>query len=907
MRLFQTIGVLSLLSSLAFGVLFEDAFVKDWIKHTYGEIQQYEVLSDKQLIGLTNEAQILNIDISSGGKLNWKADLREYGNVDQYLLSKNRKSVYAFSTSDSRIYLFDTKTGILQETLTSETVPLKVVEFFGIGVLVVGTDGLLTFLGNDGVVKPISTDAKIKDIKTSQVDGTLYVITDELLLIRIAISLDVLSISKSLKKYISNIDQVETFKDNIVVTRDNVILSLDDNGVNEIENSSKLKLHLQVLNLELAYSINSKVINFYSIVDGKFSSLVDYSFEEPIEEVDFTNYASAECVLLATESDVILLDISGLSLGGDINAIQKYQLKSNSLIKNGKNYINYDNESNLQLISSHLFDFKVDVLISVTSTKSAVTHSSFELNRFHPTSSKYLMIDRPQSEGEINKVHHLLHDSDDYHFFISRWLAILRRHLSQLGRFIISKVITSSGSQDEYAPEDTFGFGKLIIFMDELQGYVIAIDSENGSVAWKSQIDANGQSIIDFVDKPATNEVVLVLKHSLLSFDIRNGKITSTRTFEDEILNSFLLRLENEEEVIALKLSKNSKLQLFKDNDINIKADQYLIDETTDCVQGYKINDRDLTPTWKFEKPNEKVLLIKTKPMHTKTSSIGITLSDKSVLYKYLNPNLISIITEEEDTKVLRYYLIDSVSGNILYTHEHSKDEVVDSDSIQLCMDDNWIVYTFFVKAPKLQQRIIVFDLFDTKEKSVKTANLVSAFESNTTINFISKKSFIFPERIVSLASTQTKFGITLKSMLFLTESGSLIEVPKFLLNSRRIANRELTSKDYQDDFRMMPYEPVIPKNNFQVLNHKHQLILDPDTNQILMKPTELESTSVVCFANKFNIFCNVVQPSLSYDLLSQNFDRIKLVLTILALLAAYLITKPFVFSRRLNAYWIDR
>ncbi|CUM46182.1 uncharacterized protein AC631_04823 [Debaryomyces fabryi] len=906
MRLFQTIGVLSLLSSLAFGVLFEDAFVKDWIKHTYGEIQQYEVLSDKQLIGLTNEAQILNIDISSGGKLNWKADLREYGNVDQYLLSKNRKSVYAFSTSDSRIYLFDTKTGILQETLTSETVPLKVVEFFGIGVLVVGTDGLLTFLGNDGVVKPISTDVKIKDIKTSQVDGTLYVITDELLLIRIAISLDVLSISKSLKKYISNIDQVETFKDNIVVTRDNVILSLDDNGVNEIENSLKLKLHLQVLNLELAYSINSKVINFYSIVDGKFSSLVDYSFEEPIEEVDFTNYASAECVLLATESDVILLDVSGLSLGSDINAIQKYQLKSNSLIKNGKNYINYDNESNLQLISSHLFDFKVDVLISVTSTKS-VTHSSFELNRFHPTSSKYLMIDRPQSEGEINKVHHLLHDSDDYHFFISRWLAILRRHLSQLGRFIISKVITSSGSQDEYAPEDTFGFGKLIIFMDELQGYVIAIDSENGSVAWKSQIDANGQSIIDFVDKPATNEVVLVLKHSLLSFDIRNGKITSTRTFEDEILNSFLLRLENEEEVIALKLSKNSKLQLFKDNDINIKADQYLIDETTDCVQGYKINDRDLTPTWKFEKPNEKVLLIKTKPMHTKTSSIGITLSDKSVLYKYLNPNLISIITEEEDTKVLRYYLIDSVSGNILYTHEHSKDEVVDSDSIQLCMDDNWIVYTFFVKAPKLQQRIIVFDLFDTKEKSVKTANLVSAFESNTTINFISKKSFIFPERIVSLASTQTKFGITLKSMLFLTESGSLIEVPKFVLNSRRIANRELTSKDYQDDFRMMPYEPVIPKNNFQVLNHKHQLILDPDTNQILMKPTELESTSVVCFANKFNIFCNVVQPSLSYDLLSQNFDRIKLVLTILALLAAYLITKPFVFSRRLNAYWIDR
>lgn len=905
MRLIQTIGLLSLFSSLAFAVLFEDAFVKDWIKHSYGKIQRYEILSDKELIGLTNEEEILNMDLSNGGSLNWKAGLRGFGNINRYFLSKNRKLVYAYSTTDNRIYLFDSKTGILQETLVSETVPLKLVEFFGVGVLAVGRDGLLTFLGNDGVVKPISTDAKIRDIRVSQADGTFYAITDDLLLIAIARSLAVLPTSKPFTKYISNINQVKTFQDNIIVTEDNKILSIDDDGVNEVKSTLKPKQHIRVLSLELAYSIDSKVIHFYSIVDGKFESLVDYSFEEQISEIDFINYASSESVLLATESEVILLDVSGLSLGGDINAIQKYHFQSNSSIQTGQNYITYDKRSNLQLISSRLFDFKVDVTICATSTKS-VTQFSFDLSRFHPTSSKYLMIDRPQSEGEINKVHHLLHDSDDYRFFISRWLAILRRHLSQLGRLIISKITRSSTSHDEYAPEDTFGFGKLIIFMDELQGYVIAVDSEKGSVAWKCKVEVKEQNVIDFVDRPATNEVVLILEHSLLSLDIRNGKITNTKMFKEEILKSFLLRLENDEEVIALKLANSHELQLFKDSEVGIKTDQYLIDQTDDSVQGYKIDDKDMIPTWKFEKPEERVILVKTKPMHTKTSSIGITLSDKSVLYKYLNPNLISIITEDSQTKILRYYLIDSVSGSVLYTHEHSKNEVVDSDSIQLCMDDNWIVYTFFIKSPKLEQRVIVFDLFDTMEKSVNK-NIISAFESNTTINFISKKSFIFPERIVSLASTQTKFGITLKSMLFLTESGSLIEVPKFILNSRRIANRALTSKDFQDDFRMMPYEPVVPKNNFQVLNHKHQLFLDSNTDQILMKPTELESTSVVCFVNKFNIFCNVIQPSLSYDLLSENFDKFKLILTILALLAAYLITKPFVFSRRLNAHWIDR
>lgn len=901
MRVFQAIGIASLIVSIASAVLFEDAFVKDWIKHTYGEIQRYDILSEHEILGLTNQEQLVNLNINKNGTLNWKADLRDLGSANHYVVSKNRQFVYVYFTDDNRIAMIDTKLGILQQVLFGESVPLKLVEFFNTGVLVLGSNGQVTFLGNDGSVKPIEIDGAITDIKVTQVDGVAYVITNDLSLVAIQNTLEQAT-SKPFSGYFSSIKQIKSMEDGVLVTDKNKLLIIEDGEVREIKHHLNSKHDFKLLNRELAYSINSKEICFYSIANGELKVLLDYKLEEEIKEVDIVNYTSSDILLVRTLSSDVMLDVSGLTMGGDASLIQKFEIKKS--IIGTKRYILYNSESNLQLVSSLLLDFNFNFEIYSTDNES-LNQLSFGLEQFEPSSLKYLIIDRPQSEVEINKVHHLLHDSDNYSFFISRWLGVVVRHLSQLGEFVVSKFVAPPG--DEYKSEDTFGFGKLIIFYDAEKKYVVATDSENGSIAWACKVDVKDQDLIDLIDRPATNEILAIFRNMLLSIDIRNGQITNSELLVEEILKALLLKLENEEEVVALKIAHSNKLKIIQNNEIKIKADQYLIDYADGSVNGYKIMSDDLIATWKFDKPQESLVLVESKPINTRTSSIGITLSDKSVLYKYLYPNLISIVTRDIETGIVRYYLLDGISGSVLHTHEHAQNEAIDLNSIQLCMDDNWIIYTFLIKAPKLEQRVIVFDLFDTKEKSVDKPDLVSALEQNSTFNFLSQKSFIFPERILSVASTQTKFGITLKSILFLTESGSLIEMPKFILNSRRIANRALSSKDFQDDFRMMPYETVIPKNNYQVLNHKHQLLLDHATDKILVRPTELESTSVVCFANKLNVYCNVIQPSLSYDLLSQNFDRIKLILTMLALLAAYLITKPFVLSRRLNANWIDR
>lgn len=136
-----------------------------------------------------------------------------------------------------------------------------------------------------------------------------------------------------------------------------------------------------------------------------------------------------------------------------------------------------------------------------------------------------------------------------------------------------------------------------------------------------------------------------------------------------------------------------------------------------------------------------------------------------------------------------------------------------------------------------------------------------------------------------------------------MTESGNLVEIPKYILNSRRIDDRHLTPQDFQNDYRMTAYDPIVAKNNYQTLNHKQQL----DTGgKILIKPTHYESSIVVCYYGTGVQYCSILQPSGSFDFLSQGFDRVKLLITLVVLVVGVVISKPFVFNKKLNSEWID-
>lgn len=501
-----------------------------------------------------------------------------------------------------------------------------------------------------------------------------------------------------------------------------------------------------------------------------------------------------------------------------------------------------------------LFLFTSDAELFIeTFSENHIRHYSHPLAESVPL-GKAVLVDLPPSVAALKKAHELYHDG--YEQLLKRFTKRVRQHLSDLGRALLTKL-----ESEEHV--DPFGIEKLLVYYDEKTGKLVGRNTAFGHVAWELSLKG------DFVDLVAVKSTTyVVFKHAIVT--VNTDGETKTTNYEQEIQRVTVV----DDEVVPVDSSLS-------------RENHYILEKEGDTLHGFKLQNG-LVPTWLFSKGE----ILAYSQNEVLTSAPGIKRHDRLVLYKYLNPNLVVVLTK---TDKLNVHFLDGITGSVLYSGSHN-DTGIDFSSVQLVQRDNWAVYTYHHQSPKVEQKIVVVDLFgeEPRDKSAFDVELPS----------VVSKAFLFPERILKLASTSSKFGITIKSVIALTESGSLHSLPKFLLNSRRVEG-PITQQDMEDDFHMTPYEPTIARNTYQVLNHKHQLIVAPGS-QILVAPTELESTAVLCFVNAENEFCTRVQPLLSYDLLSRNFDKVTLVLTIAALLAAYVVLLPFVQAKKLNAKWVD-
>src|SRR5699024_9554838 len=88
----------------------------------------------------------------------------------------------------------------------------------------------------------------------------------------------------------------------------------------------------------------------------------------------------------------------------------------------------------------------------------------------------------------------------------------------------------------------------------------------------------------------------------------------------------------------------------------------------------------------------EKVISATARPAHDPVASIGKVLGDRSVLYKYLNPNL-ALVTAVGDRSA-SFYLLDGVSGKVL--HSSTQAGVDTTQTFASAMSENWFTYSFW-------------------------------------------------------------------------------------------------------------------------------------------------------------------------------------------------------------------
>lgn len=119
----------------------------------------------------------------------------------------------------------------------------------------------------------------------------------------------------------------------------------------------------------------------------------------------------------------------------------------------------------------------------------------------------------------------------------------------------------------------------------------------------------------------------------------------------------------------------------------------------------------------------------------------------------------------------------------------------------------------------------------------------------------------------------------------------------------------------------MIQYDPLIPDDPKRVLSHAYrvssikQIVSCPRScisidqvskiRHIITSPAQLESTSLVV-AYGLDLFSTRVTPSNTFDILSENFNKAQLVLTVAGLALAIVITKPMVMKKKLRERWYN-
>jgi ER membrane protein complex subunit 1 len=277
---------------------------------------------------------------------------------------------------------------------------------------------------------------------------------------------------------------------------------------------------------------------------------------------------------------------------------------------------------------------------------------------------------------------------------------------------------------------DAFGLRKFIIVITNNK--IVAMDSANhGKIIWS--IFLQGIWIVresTLKNRPPLIGVFGEGKYLLLNG--LNGNVVYEEIVKEEFVKMFLGPaglVDSEGRRIIIGVTKDGIVKGLPSTETTSVLKEigdtlyYSIREDR-AVQGYVL-DSSLhgIPTWRFQVPQGSTLLSHSSRNPTeKVASIGRVLGDRSVLYKYLNPHLVILALGNSEQSTATIYLIDNVSGRILYQCKHGEIDV--SKGITTHIVENVVYWSYYSTGASPGQsrgtRITVAELYESPHKNDK-------------------------------------------------------------------------------------------------------------------------------------------------------------------------------------------
>ncbi|TSM04833.1 ER membrane protein complex subunit 1 [Bagarius yarrelli] len=470
----------------------------------------------------------------------------------------------------------------------------------------------------------------------------------------------------------------------------------------------------------------------------------------------------------------------------------------------------------------------------------------------------------------------------------------------------------------ETLSRDEFNLQKMMV-MVTASGKLFGIDSKSGTILWKQYLkNLKPNSVFKLMVQrttahfPHPPQCTLLIKDkdtglgSLHVFNPIFGKKShiSVPALPRPVLQSLLLPIMDQDYTKALLLiddqykvtafpSTKNVLQQLQEMATSIFF--YLVDSDQGKLSGFRLL-RDLSTEliWEVVIPTEvqKIVGVKGKRANEHVHSQGRVMGDRSVLYKYLNPNLLAVVTESTDTHQERsfvgIFLIDGVTGRILHEAVQRKAR----GPVHFVHSENWVVYAYW-NTKSRRNEFSVLELFEGME--LYNSTVFSSLDRPHPPQVL-QQSYIFPSPISTLEATLTEKGITSRHLLVGLPSGNILSLPKMFLDPRR---PEVVSEQSREE-NLIPYSPEMPIRTEWFINYNQTV---SRVKGIYTAPSGLESTCLVV-AYGLDIYQTRVYPSKQFDVLKDDYDYVLISSVLLGLFFATMISKRLAEVKLLNRAW---
>lgn len=463
---------------------------------------------------------------------------------------------------------------------------------------------------------------------------------------------------------------------------------------------------------------------------------------------------------------------------------------------------------------------------------------------------------------------------------------------------------------------DKFGLKKMIVLYTE-GGKLFGLDTFTGSIEWKSFDERlstkgfkfNGQLITlrqSTDDDPRARLAAVNPNGFIVQFDPINGKTIDTVELHKPIKQLAFTETsshDNTRGVIILDSSNNVHIYP-KTMTPLVKSGLYkysmiIAEARPASVEGYRfILDKSgqILPkqTWTLAiNETEVIVNFGLKRIDEEVHSPARVLGDRGILYKYVNPNLIAIMTQGTSgstcapNQFINLYLVDGVTGSLVHMIHHPK--ALTREPANLVHSENWLIYTYYnIKTRRTEVSSI--EMYEGVEQENSTfSSLTRRFIKP---KIIEHKSFIFPGGIDTMVDSVTLRGMTNKHLIAALPSGYLLEIPRIFLDPRRAVGVV--------EEGVIPYMPELPIPSESKINYFKTLI---KVKAIVTSPAELESTSLL-FAYGLDLFFTRITPSKTFDILKDDFDHTLIAGVLVFLVIASLVTKYLAQQKALRASW---